>query len=129
MPYPKSWLWSKDEAALYLQRYVRGWLVRKRPDVQEMRQFWKVNVRNTMCIVLDRFFISTIPYKILYHIIPYYTIQHHITSYYITLLHSILYYNFIKWFIGMIHNIRILLPEIDLECKRAALFSSVKCVC
>ncbi|XP_017767148.1 PREDICTED: IQ domain-containing protein K-like [Eufriesea mexicana] len=39
--YPKSWLWSEDEAALYIQRYVRGWLVRKCSDVQEMRQFWK----------------------------------------------------------------------------------------
>ncbi|XP_076680247.1 IQ domain-containing protein K isoform X2 [Andrena cerasifolii] len=39
--YPKSWLWSEDEAALHLQRYVRGWLVRKRADVQEMREFWK----------------------------------------------------------------------------------------
>ncbi|XP_076292608.1 IQ domain-containing protein K [Lasioglossum baleicum] len=40
-PYPKSWLWTRDEAALCLQRYVRGWLVRKRDDVQELRQFWK----------------------------------------------------------------------------------------
>lgn len=40
--YPKSWLWSEDEAALYIQRYIRGWLVRKRTDIQEMRQFWKV---------------------------------------------------------------------------------------
>lgn len=40
--YPQSWLWSKEEAALYIQKYVRGWLVRKRADVQEMRQFWKV---------------------------------------------------------------------------------------
>ncbi|XP_076627180.1 IQ domain-containing protein K [Colletes latitarsis] len=40
-PYPKSWLWSQEEATLHLQRYVRGWLVRKRADVQEMRQFWK----------------------------------------------------------------------------------------
>ncbi|XP_031773143.1 IQ domain-containing protein K-like [Apis florea] len=39
--YPKSWLWSEDKAALYIQRYVRGWLVRKRTDIQEMRQFWK----------------------------------------------------------------------------------------
>ncbi|CAL7941478.1 unnamed protein product [Xylocopa violacea] len=39
--YPKSWLWSKDEAALRIQKYVRGWLVRKCTDVQEMRQFWK----------------------------------------------------------------------------------------
>lgn len=42
--YPKSWLWTKEEAALYIQRYVRGWLVRRRADVQEMRQFWKVLV-------------------------------------------------------------------------------------
>ncbi|XP_076649647.1 IQ domain-containing protein K [Halictus rubicundus] len=42
-PYPKSWLWTRDEAALCLQRYVRGWLVRKRVDVQELRQFWKVS--------------------------------------------------------------------------------------
>ncbi|XP_076242036.1 IQ domain-containing protein K [Calliopsis andreniformis] len=41
--YPLSWLWSENEAALYIQRYVRGWLVRKRSDVQEMRQFWKVS--------------------------------------------------------------------------------------
>ncbi|XP_043785382.1 IQ domain-containing protein K-like [Apis laboriosa] len=39
--YPKSWLWSEDKAALHIQRYIRGWLVRKRTDVQEMRQFWK----------------------------------------------------------------------------------------
>lgn len=41
--FPKSWLWSEDEAVLHIQRYVRGWLVRKRVDVQEMRQFWKVS--------------------------------------------------------------------------------------
>ncbi|XP_012061068.1 PREDICTED: IQ domain-containing protein K-like [Atta cephalotes] len=40
--YPKSWLWTKEEAALHIQRYVRGWLVRKKTDVQEMRQFWKI---------------------------------------------------------------------------------------
>ncbi|KAK1129680.1 hypothetical protein K0M31_019396 [Melipona bicolor] len=39
--FPKSWLWSEDEAALHIQRFIRGWLVRKRVDVQEMRQFWK----------------------------------------------------------------------------------------
>ncbi|XP_025162848.1 IQ domain-containing protein K-like [Harpegnathos saltator] len=40
--YPKSWLWTKEEAALRIQSYIRGWLVRKRADVQEMRQFWKI---------------------------------------------------------------------------------------
>ncbi|RLU23421.1 hypothetical protein DMN91_003625 [Ooceraea biroi] len=42
--YPKSWLWTREEATLRIQRYVRGWLVRKRADVQEMRQFWKVSM-------------------------------------------------------------------------------------
>lgn len=40
--YPKSWRWTKEQAALRIQRYVRGWIVRKRNDVQELRQFWKV---------------------------------------------------------------------------------------
>ncbi|XP_048514310.1 IQ domain-containing protein K-like [Athalia rosae] len=40
--YPKSWLWTRDEGALIIQKWVRGWLVRKREDVQEMRLFWKV---------------------------------------------------------------------------------------
>ncbi|XP_011881938.1 PREDICTED: IQ domain-containing protein K-like [Vollenhovia emeryi] len=47
--YPKSWLWTKEEAALRIQRHVRGWLVRKRWDVEEMRQFWKVLVRSRNC--------------------------------------------------------------------------------
>ncbi|XP_012271944.1 IQ domain-containing protein K [Orussus abietinus] len=38
--FPKSWLWTKERAAVELQRWVRGWLVRKQEDVQEMRQFW-----------------------------------------------------------------------------------------
>ncbi|KAK2586800.1 hypothetical protein KPH14_011825 [Odynerus spinipes] len=39
--FPISWLLTKNEAALHIQRYIRGWLVRRRDDVQEMRQFWK----------------------------------------------------------------------------------------
>ncbi|KAI4488941.1 hypothetical protein M0804_004439 [Polistes exclamans] len=39
--FPMSWLLTKEEAALYIQKYVRGWLVRKSDNVQEMRQFWK----------------------------------------------------------------------------------------
>ncbi|XP_015590621.1 uncharacterized protein LOC107265551 [Cephus cinctus] len=39
--YPKSWLWTEEQAALILQRWIRGWIVRKQEDVQEMRQFWK----------------------------------------------------------------------------------------
>lgn len=39
--YPKSWLWSREEAAVVIQGALRGHLVRRRPEVQEMRQFWK----------------------------------------------------------------------------------------
>ncbi|XP_015122733.1 IQ domain-containing protein K [Diachasma alloeum] len=39
--YPKSWLWTRDEAASVIQRNVRGWIVRKRRDIQELREFWK----------------------------------------------------------------------------------------
>nr|XP_012218351.1 PREDICTED: IQ domain-containing protein K-like [Linepithema humile] len=50
--YPQSWLWSKEEAVLRIQRYVRGWLVRKRADVQEMRQFWKVFIQLNKKIII-----------------------------------------------------------------------------
>ncbi|XP_011304785.1 IQ domain-containing protein K-like [Fopius arisanus] len=39
--YPKSWLWTRGDAASIIQRNVRGWIVRKRRDVQELREFWK----------------------------------------------------------------------------------------
>ncbi|XP_054008795.1 IQ domain-containing protein K-like [Hylaeus anthracinus] len=79
-PYPKSWLWSEDEAALHLQRFVRGWLVRKRTDVQEMRQFWKVNKRNTTHTLLDRFFIYTVLCRTMLHSKIYNIISHYCTS-------------------------------------------------
>lgn len=41
--YPKSWLWSPEEAAIVIQAGVRGYFIRCLPEVQEMRQFWKVN--------------------------------------------------------------------------------------
>ncbi|ODN00460.1 IQ domain-containing protein K [Orchesella cincta] len=40
-PPPKWMLMSSEEAARIIQRAVRGYVVRCRPDVQEMRQFWK----------------------------------------------------------------------------------------
>ncbi|CAH1400089.1 unnamed protein product [Nezara viridula] len=39
---PKHKIWSRHKAATLIQSNVRGWLVRKRPEVFEMRQFWKV---------------------------------------------------------------------------------------
>ncbi|KAL1129259.1 hypothetical protein AAG570_013788 [Ranatra chinensis] len=39
--YPLSWIYTEDEAAIIIQRNLRGWLVRKDPEVEEMRQFWK----------------------------------------------------------------------------------------
>ncbi|XP_049779501.1 IQ domain-containing protein K-like [Schistocerca cancellata] len=39
--FPLSWLWTPEEAALRIQAQFRGFLVRKQPEVQEMRQFWK----------------------------------------------------------------------------------------
>ncbi|KAF5269993.1 hypothetical protein FQR65_LT05792 [Abscondita terminalis] len=38
--YPLSWIWSRDYAATKIQAYYRAYLVKRRPDVQEMRQFW-----------------------------------------------------------------------------------------
>ncbi|CAL8100210.1 unnamed protein product [Orchesella dallaii] len=40
-PPPKWMLMSSEEAARIIQRAIRGYMVRCRKDVQEMRQFWK----------------------------------------------------------------------------------------
>lgn len=40
--FPRSWVRSPEEAAIVIQRYMRGYFVRKLPEVQEMRNFWKI---------------------------------------------------------------------------------------
>lgn len=52
--FKRSWIYTPEEAATTLQAYYRGYLVRKRDDVQEMRQFWliiKGNFRSTHDII------------------------------------------------------------------------------
>ncbi|GJQ68279.1 hypothetical protein Trydic_g16875 [Trypoxylus dichotomus] len=39
--FPLSWIWSKEYAVLKIQSYMRGYWIRRREDVQEVRQFWK----------------------------------------------------------------------------------------
>ncbi|XP_063224752.1 IQ domain-containing protein K-like [Bacillus rossius redtenbacheri] len=39
--FPRSWLWSPEEASVVLQAAFRAYLVRRDPEVQEMRQFWR----------------------------------------------------------------------------------------
>ncbi|CAG9858190.1 unnamed protein product [Phyllotreta striolata] len=39
--YPISLLMTKNTAAKYIQAHVRGYWVRKRADLEEIRQFWK----------------------------------------------------------------------------------------
>ncbi|XP_024080676.1 uncharacterized protein LOC112126235 [Cimex lectularius] len=38
---PTSWDWDREQAAIVLQKNLRGWLVRKRPEVQRVRIFHK----------------------------------------------------------------------------------------
>ncbi|XP_030765931.1 uncharacterized protein LOC115889974 [Sitophilus oryzae] len=39
--YPFSLVWNTNHAALKIQSFMKGYWVRKREDVQEMRVFWK----------------------------------------------------------------------------------------
>ncbi|RZF38594.1 hypothetical protein LSTR_LSTR010927 [Laodelphax striatellus] len=38
--------WSESMAAIVIQAHIRGYLVRCRPEIQEMRTFWKIMRRN-----------------------------------------------------------------------------------
>jgi len=46
--YPLSWLLTRDEAAIMIQSYYRGYYIRKAEDVQEMRIFWKTIKQEAM---------------------------------------------------------------------------------
>uniref|UniRef100_A0A6P7H4A5 Uncharacterized protein LOC114346827 isoform X1 n=1 Tax=Diabrotica virgifera virgifera TaxID=50390 RepID=A0A6P7H4A5_DIAVI len=39
--YPLSYLMTRDTAVRYIQAYLRGLWVRKRPELNEIRTFWK----------------------------------------------------------------------------------------
>lgn len=43
--FPFSYIWSRDFAATKIQAGVKGYWVRRRDDVQEMRQFWKTVIK------------------------------------------------------------------------------------
>ncbi|BES89438.1 Hypothetical protein motif containing K [Nesidiocoris tenuis] len=40
--FPRHFFWTRAQCALCIQRNFRGYLVRRRPDVQQVREFWKV---------------------------------------------------------------------------------------
>lgn len=39
--YPLSHLWKEEKAAITIQAFMRGYFVRRDPEVQDLRQFWK----------------------------------------------------------------------------------------
>lgn len=44
-------LMDSEEAAIIIQKAVRGYMVRTRPEVQEMRQFWRVSGKSMIIFI------------------------------------------------------------------------------